>query len=79
MKLLFVYILLILTECPTVSLANSFEHDEDINKGNLYRREEFNNKNESEYNKNVCLFYYFFGTFPLYSSTNGQIDIIVRY
>lgn len=65
MNFIFVSILFLLTKISIlkISLASideNNEDDEDINKGNLYRREEFNNKSEPEFYKNVCFFFFNF-------------------
>nr|CAD2160581.1 unnamed protein product [Meloidogyne enterolobii] len=59
MNFIFVSILFLLTKISIlkISLASideNNEDDEDINKGNLYRREEFNNKSEPEFYKNIA-------------------------
>uniref|UniRef100_A0A1I8BI22 Recep_L_domain domain-containing protein n=1 Tax=Meloidogyne hapla TaxID=6305 RepID=A0A1I8BI22_MELHA len=70
MNIFFVSILFLLTRNSKFSLASMVE-DEDINKGNQYRREEFNNKTEPEFNKNVAnQLYVLLEQFSMKSCTN---------
>ncbi|CAK5089812.1 unnamed protein product [Meloidogyne enterolobii] len=59
MNIIFVSIIFLLTKILILKISSASidvnnEDDEDINKGNLYRREEFNNKSEPEFYKNIA-------------------------